>query len=87
MIFYSEGKTTDLLNTLHAFLQNNGNIKNTAEELFIHRSSLLYRIEKIESLLDIQLSDAEVRFNLMMAFKLYDMYGKEIERNTLLYSK
>ncbi len=87
LIFYSEGKTTDLFNTLHAFLQNNGNIKNTAEDLFIHRSSLLYRIEKIESLLDIQLSDAEVRFDLMMAFKLYDMYGKEIERNTLFQSK
>lgn len=87
LLSYSEGKNTDLCNTLHTFLQNNGNVKNTAEELFIHRSSLLYRLEKIESLLDIQLSDAEVRFNLMLALKLNDMYGKEIERTTLIGSK
>ena len=73
---YSEGKNMDLLHTLRVYLQNNGNAKSTAEQLYIHRSSLLYRLEKIESLLDVDLSDAEVRFNLMMAFKLYDMRGK-----------
>lgn len=87
LLSYSEGKNTDLCNTLHTFLQNNGNVKNTAEELYIHRSSLLYRLERIESLLDIQLSDAEVRFNLMLALKLHDMYGKEIERTTVIGSK
>ncbi|WP_335506913.1 helix-turn-helix domain-containing protein [Neobacillus vireti] len=87
LLSYSEGKNTDLSNTLHTFLQNNGNVKNTAEELYIHRSSLLYRLEKIESLLDIQLSDAEVRFNLMMALKLYDMYGNEMVKNPLLNVK
>ncbi|WP_340084060.1 helix-turn-helix domain-containing protein [Siminovitchia sp. FSL H7-0308] len=73
---YSEGKNMDLLHTLRVYLQNNGNAKSTAEELFIHRSSLLYRLEKIEALLGGDLRDAEVRFNLMMAFKLYDMRGK-----------
>ncbi|MFS0644093.1 helix-turn-helix domain-containing protein [Siminovitchia sp. 179-K 8D1 HS] len=73
---YSQGKNMDLIHTLRVYLQNNGNAKSTAEELFIHRSSLLYRLEKIESLLESDLSDAEVRFNLLMAFKLYDMRGK-----------
>ncbi|WP_255286552.1 MULTISPECIES: helix-turn-helix domain-containing protein [unclassified Bacillus (in: firmicutes)] len=87
LLSYSEGKNTDLCNTLHTYLQNNGNVKNTAEDLFIHRSSLLYRLERIESLLDVQLSDAEVRFNLMMALKLYDMYGGKIEKAALLSVK
>ncbi|WHY78561.1 helix-turn-helix domain-containing protein [Neobacillus sp. WH10] len=78
LIKYSEGKNIDLYNTLHVFLQNNGNVTNTAEELYIHRSSLLYRLEKIESLLSADLNDAEVRFNLMMALKLYEMYGNKI---------
>ncbi len=86
LIVYSEGKNTDLGNTLHTFLRNNGNVKNTAEELYIHRSSLLYRLEKIESLLEVQLNDPEVRFNLMMAFKLYDMYGQEIDKNKIFHS-
>ena len=76
LLIYSEGKTIDLYNTLYVFLQNNGNVKSTAEELYIHRSSLLYRLEKIESLLRVDLNDAEVRFNLMMALKLYEMHWK-----------
>ncbi|MEH7462331.1 helix-turn-helix domain-containing protein [Bacillus thuringiensis] len=75
LLEYSEGKNIDLYNTLHVFLQNNGNVKSAAEELYIHRSSLLYRLEKIESLISVDLNHAEVRFNLMMALKLYDMYG------------
>lgn len=78
LIQYSEGKNIDLYNTLHVFLQNNGNVKSAAEELFIHRSSLLYRLEKIELLISVDLNDAEVRFNLMMALKLYDMYGEVV---------
>lgn len=70
---YAEGSNMDLVHTLRVYLQNNGNAKSTAEELYLHRSSLLYRLERIETLLDIQLNDADVRFNLMMAFKLYDM--------------
>ncbi len=70
---YAEKNNMDLLHTLRIYLQNNGNAKSTAEQLYLHRSSLLYRLERIETLLDVQLSDAEVRFNLMMAFKLDDM--------------
>ncbi len=75
LLKYSEEKNIDLCQTLYVFLQNNGNVKITAEDLFIHRSSLLYRLEKIESLLGEDLNNAEVRLNLMMAFRLYDMYG------------
>jgi Regulator of polyketide synthase expression len=81
LLNYSEGKSMDLFHTLRVFLYNNGNIKNSAEELFIHRSSLLYRLEKIESLLEIDLNDADHRFNMMMAYKLYDLYySKTTER-------
>ncbi|MDM5463030.1 helix-turn-helix domain-containing protein [Bacillus cereus] len=78
LLEYSEGKNIDLYNTLHVFLQNNGNVKSAAKELFIHRSSLLYRLEKIESLISVDLNHAEVRFNLMMALKLYDMHGEVV---------
>ena len=73
LLSYSEEKNIDLFHTLSVYLRNNGNAKGTSEELFIHRSSLIYRLEKIESLLDVDLNDSETRFNLMMAIKLYDM--------------
>jgi len=77
LLRYSEGKGTkgmDLFHTLRAYLENNGSIKETTEDLYIHRSSLLYRLEKISTLLDTDLNDSECRFNLMMAYKLYDLY-------------
>lgn len=73
IIDYSDGKNMDLFQTLRTYLLNNGNIKETSEELYIHRSTLQYRIEKIHSLLDVNLNDAEQRFNLLLAFKLYDL--------------
>ncbi|HEY4600498.1 MAG TPA: helix-turn-helix domain-containing protein [Cerasibacillus sp.] len=70
---YSEENNVDLWHTLRAYLQYNGNVKRTAEKLFMHRSTLIYRLEKIEEILDVDLSNAETRFDLMMAYKLYDM--------------
>ena len=74
LLQYSEGKSMDLFLTLRIYLERNGSIKETAEELYIHRSSLLYRLEKIGDLLDLDINDSESRFNLMMAYKLYDLY-------------
>ena len=73
LLDFADKKNMDLFQTLNVYLQNNGNAKSTSEELFIHRSSLLYRLEKIEALLDVELDDSETRFNLMMAMKLYDL--------------
>ena len=73
LLDFTDKKNSDLFQTLNVYLQNNGNAKSTSEELFIHRSSLLYRLEKIEGLLDVELDDSETRFNLMMAMKLYDL--------------
>ncbi|KAA9028509.1 helix-turn-helix domain-containing protein [Niallia endozanthoxylica] len=81
LLKYSEDKNIDLCHTLYVFLQNNGNVKITAEDLFIHRSSLLYRLEKIESLIAEDLNNAEVRLNLMMAFKFFDLYGDGMTKN------
>ncbi|ARK29939.1 helix-turn-helix domain-containing protein [Halalkalibacter krulwichiae] len=74
LLQYSEGKSMDLFRTLRVYLSHNGSIKDTSEELFIHRSSLLYRLEKIQNLLHVNLDSSEDRFDLMMAYKLYDLY-------------
>ncbi|PDO11004.1 MAG: hypothetical protein BLM47_04050 [Candidatus Reconcilbacillus cellulovorans] len=75
LLNYGKGKSTDLFETLRVYLQTNGNIKETAERLFIHRSSLKYRLEKIREVLDRDIDDAEQRFNLMLAYKLHDLFG------------
>lgn len=74
---YSAEKNADLFHTLRTFLHNHGNLSKTANSLYIHRSSLLYRMEKIESLLEIELDDPDHRFNLMLAYRLYDLFHDE----------
>jgi DNA-binding PucR family transcriptional regulator len=74
LLNYTEGKGTELLKTLRIYLYKNGNLKDTSEDLYIHRSTLNYRIEKIHDILKLDLENAEHRFNLMLAFKLYDLY-------------
>ncbi|MEI3612408.1 helix-turn-helix domain-containing protein [Pseudogracilibacillus sp. SO30301A] len=71
---YSKKSNMDLLHTLKSFLSTNCNAKQTADLLFLHRSSLRYRLEKIEELLHVDLDNSEHIFQLMMALKLYDMH-------------
>lgn len=71
---YARGSGADLPNTLRTYLFNNGNLKHTMDELFIHRSTLRYRLERIREILDMDIEDAETRLNLMLAYKLHDLY-------------
>jgi len=77
LLHHGKGKNRDLFDTLRVYLQTNGNIKEAAQQLFIHRSSLKYRLERIRDLLNIDIDHAEQRFNLMMAYKLHDLFGDE----------
>lgn len=60
-------KDSQLLETLDSYLANNQNIASTSRELFIHRNTLLYRIEKIESLLSHSLSEKDYTLYLQLA--------------------
>jgi purine catabolism regulator len=55
----NEDKSTGANNfrTLFVYLQNNRHLANTARALFIHRNTLIYRLKKIQSFLDVDLDD------------------------------
>jgi DNA-binding PucR family transcriptional regulator len=62
-----------LLPTLRAYLDADGHQPTVAAECFIHVSTLKYRLKKIAELLNKDLSDPEVGFQLRLAFKLLDL--------------
>ncbi len=62
----------ELLSTLRQLLDNSFNWKFTADSLFIHINTLYYRVNKIENLLNLDLSKMETRVNLYMAIKIWD---------------
>ncbi len=62
-----------LIETLENFFQCNGNLSETARAMHLHRNSLLYRLERIESLLGHSLEDPEFRLNLQIALKIHHL--------------
>ena len=54
---YDHANGTFLKETLLAYYMNGFNTVRTAESLFIHRNSLMYRLKKIEELLEMELTD------------------------------
>jgi purine catabolism regulator len=62
-----------LLNTVKMFLICNGNMKETAERMFVHYNTVTYRLERLRSELGIILDDADARFQLQLAIKLYEI--------------
>ncbi len=65
-----DNKKGSLLLTLEVLLQKKCILKKAAEELFIHIKTIEYRVRKIEEILNVTLSDAEVCFELNMAIKI-----------------
>ncbi len=73
LIDFNKIKTIDknLLYTGINFIENNLNISKTSSSLFLHRNTLIYRLEKIKELLDLDLKDfkdAMVIFNYTVYF-------------------
>lgn len=56
---------SELLETLRQYLYCNGNLVKTSQTLFIHRNTLLYRLNQIRDLLGRDIDDALVRLDLL----------------------
>ena len=65
---YDRERGADLAHTLRVLLECGGNQSRTAEELFLHRSSLLYRLRRIEELTGYNLRDNEECLLLHLCF-------------------
>ena len=66
---------TEYIKTLECYLNHNCNLVKTAETMFIHRNTIVYRIEKIRSLLDIDFSNMTAKSECMNALRLMKYFG------------
>lgn len=69
---YDEKNNTDLYHTLKVYLELERNVLQTAKTLFIHRSTLFYRLERMEKIAGIQLEDARERLILRISFYILE---------------
>lgn len=61
---------------LYYFLCSERNISLTAKHVHMHRNSVIYRIQKIQDILALDLDDPDVRLRLMISFKILEMTGR-----------
>lgn len=72
---YDAQREAELLKTLEAYLDCGGSLVEAAEALYVHRNTLLHRIERIEELRGLDLRDSLQRLNLHVALKHYRLHG------------
>jgi purine catabolism regulator len=71
LVDYDNENQGNLLITLKSYLDNNGNLQQTADELHLSIAGLRYRIDRIELLSGIDLKTGSGRFNCQLATKIY----------------
>ena len=69
---YDAEHDAELLQTLETYLEA-PSVGEAADLLFIHRNTLSYRLERIEKLLQVDLSEPQQRLNLHVAAKCYHL--------------
>jgi DNA-binding PucR family transcriptional regulator len=72
---YDEQYETELVNTVETFLENDGNVTPTAEELFTHRHTIRYRLERVRDLSGHDISSTEGRERLGLGLKAMRVLG------------
>jgi len=74
---YDDLHNTDYVAFLRIFLEENGSTSKISERLFIHRNTVLYKIKKVELLLDIDATNPFTKNNLFMAFLIEDVLSHQ----------
>lgn len=72
---YDKKKSTELVKTLEAYFESNGNLKKMSDALFTHYNTILYRVQRIKEITGMDLEDANDRLNLEVALKMKKILG------------
>lgn len=76
---YDKENNTEFLLTLETYISHCKNISKSADALYLHRNTMLYRIDKIKDILMMDFDDSESVLNLQMgihAKKVIDAFFK-----------
>lgn len=67
----------EMMRTLETYLDNDGQLNETAKKLFIHRNTATYRIEKLGEMLDVDFKRINDLLRLKMVFLFRRMLARE----------
>ena len=75
LVAYDDQYETDLVRTVEAFLDNDGNVAGTAQKLFTHRHTIRYRLERVRELSGLDVGSTDGREKLSLGLKAMRVLG------------
>jgi len=75
LVAYDDQYETELLATVEAYLDNDGSVARTAEQLFTHRHTIRYRLERAKELSGHDVTSTEGREKLGLGLKAMRVLG------------
>lgn len=72
LMAHDKKKNSGYTELLRTYLDHERNIADTIRAAYIHRNTFLYRIQKIQEILQMDLEDPDVRLTLQLAFRIMD---------------
>jgi DNA-binding PucR family transcriptional regulator len=75
LVVYDEQYATDLVQTVEAFLEADGNVAGTAAKLFTHRHTIRYRLERVRELSGLDVASTDGREKLSLGLKAMRVLG------------
>ena len=75
LVAYDEQYETELVQTLEAFLDCDGNVAQTAQRLFTHRHTIRYRLERVRELSGLDVGSTDGREKLSLGLKAMRVLG------------
>ncbi len=73
ILAYDKANGTDYYNTLHTYLIHGKNKIRTAEALYVHRNTMVHRINKISEITGMNLEDGEDCYKLFLSYKIMEL--------------
>lgn len=76
LLNYDKRFNTDFYSTLCVYLENCCNVKKTADQLFLHRNTMMYRVNRISEISGIDFNNYNDLFDCMISIKILRFLDK-----------
>ncbi|MDK2968420.1 helix-turn-helix domain-containing protein [Lacrimispora sp.] len=73
---YDRNHKTDYLKSLYTYIVNMGNLAASADELYIHRNTMNYRLAKIQELISVDLYNRDCYMALYFSYKILEYISR-----------
>ncbi|MBU3191349.1 PucR family transcriptional regulator ligand-binding domain-containing protein [Clostridium bowmanii] len=73
LIEYDKINNAELIKTLKAYFECDGNMKKISEKMYMHYNTIIYRVQQINDITGLDLENGDSRLNLEIALKAMDL--------------